>query len=166
MRADRAVELAIASQRATLALVGSHRRRTYAHDLVYGQHLLYRLVGKPWNAATEGGEHAHQDFKAYFKNMVHHTVRGQSDCYQMMRQRLVGKSTKQRLGPSLLPCSNYAAMRCGAVIGKEENRTKRALKRNPVKGSKAHVLVSSVRETQKHKDNVNRLKAWAADKSL
>ena len=48
----------IAMQRAMLALVGSHRRRTYAHDLVYGTYQQYILFGKPWNCATEGSEHA------------------------------------------------------------------------------------------------------------
>ena len=35
-RGDEAAALAIDMQRAMLALIGSHRRRTYAHDLVYG----------------------------------------------------------------------------------------------------------------------------------
>ena len=50
-------------QRAVLALIGSHRRRTYAHDLVYGSYQQYMLFGKPWSCATEGSEHAHQDMK-------------------------------------------------------------------------------------------------------
>ena len=65
-RADTAVALSIEHQRGMIALIGTHRRRTYAHDLVYGLHVLYRLFGRPWNAATEGNEHAHQDMKKYF----------------------------------------------------------------------------------------------------
>ena len=53
-RGERAIELAKNMQRAVLALIGSHRRRTYAHDLVYGITQLYDLFGRPWNAATEG----------------------------------------------------------------------------------------------------------------
>jgi hypothetical protein len=64
--AKQAVGLALAMQRAMLALMGSHKRRTYAHDLVYGMYNLYRLFGRPWNAATEGSEHAHQEMKKYF----------------------------------------------------------------------------------------------------
>ena len=71
-RADTAVELAVELQRAILALCGTHRRRAYAHDLVYGMHALYKLFAKPWNAATEGNEHAHQDMKNFFRHMVCH----------------------------------------------------------------------------------------------
>eukprot|EP00966_Prymnesium_polylepis_P175516 4061938-Prymnesium_polylepis.1 len=49
-----------------LALIVSYRRRTYAHDLVYGIYDLYVTFGKPWAAATEGNEHLHQDMKQYF----------------------------------------------------------------------------------------------------
>ena len=62
-----------------LALIGTHRRRTYAHDLVYGLHQLYTLFGKPWNAATEGNEHAHQDMKRYFRDMATHRGVSQRD---------------------------------------------------------------------------------------
>ena len=53
-RGMEAVSKAIDMQKAMLALIGCHRRRTYAHDLVYGTYQLYMLFGKPWNAATEG----------------------------------------------------------------------------------------------------------------
>ena len=72
-RADEAVKLAIAFERAAIALVGQHRRRAYAHDLVYGLHKLYELYGKPWNGATEGAEHAHQVVKTYFLKMSCHS---------------------------------------------------------------------------------------------
>lgn len=35
-RAETAIEFALTMQRAMLALLGTSRRRTYAHDLVYG----------------------------------------------------------------------------------------------------------------------------------
>ena len=50
------MERAIAFERAAIALVGEHRRRAYAHDLVYGMHKLYNLYGKPWNGSTEGAD--------------------------------------------------------------------------------------------------------------
>ena len=163
-RADHAVSLAVASQRATLALIGTHRRRTYAHDLVYGMHQLYRVFGKPWNAATEGGEHAHQDFKKYFANMVNHVPRGHSDSYQMMRQRLVGTSLKQRLGPTILPHSEYAARRCRAVIGAGAKRSARSTKRNPVKGMKGQKPVkgSAMRKAALMDQTVANLSAVAS----
>ena len=40
-RADDAIELALTMQRAMLALMGTSRRRTYAHDLVYGTYPTY-----------------------------------------------------------------------------------------------------------------------------
>ena len=52
-RADTAIELSLTMQRAMLALIGTSRRRTYAHDLVYGLYQQYMLFGKPWNCATE-----------------------------------------------------------------------------------------------------------------
>ena len=80
-RADTAVELAVELQRAILALCGTHRRRAYAHDLVYGMHALYALFAKPWNAATEGNEHAHKDMKKYFHDLV--TLNG-CDCLAVL----------------------------------------------------------------------------------
>ena len=62
-RAEKAAKLSITMQHAMLALCGTHRRRTYAHDLYYGLYQLYMLFARPWNAATEGSEHAHQRTK-------------------------------------------------------------------------------------------------------
>ena len=48
-RAEEAVELSIEMQRAFLALIGTtHRRRTHAHDFVYGLHQLFMVWAKPW----------------------------------------------------------------------------------------------------------------------
>ncbi len=71
-RADVAVDLSLNMQKASAALLGTSRRRTYSHDLVYGLHPLYTLFGKPWNAATEGNEHAHQDMKNFFRHLSSH----------------------------------------------------------------------------------------------
>lgn len=121
-RGDTAVELAINMQRAMLALIGTHRRRTYAHDLVYGIHQLYMLFGKPWNAATEGNEHAHQDMKKYFHDLAcHNPKHPKSSCYQVLRLTLVKRQLLQTKS-NLLPNSNYAAMRANRVLQEDAAR--------------------------------------------
>ena len=111
--ADRAVSLAVELQRAMICLIGTHRRRTYAHDLVYGLHQLYRLFAKPWNCACEGSEHAHQELKAFYANMVCHSDKrdSHSDAYEILRLRLVKSQLLNDFGGSLLPHSKYASAR-------------------------------------------------------
>ena len=126
-RGDKAVEKALEMQRAMLALIGSHRRRTYAHDLVYGIHQLYMLFAKPWNAATEGNEHAHQDMKKFFHDLACHNPKApKSSCYQVLRLTLVKRQLLQTKA-HLLPASNYAAMRANRVL--QEDALKQAGKR-------------------------------------
>lgn len=116
-RGDHAVGLAIDMQRAMLALIGTHRRRTYAHDLVYGTHQLYMLFGKPWNAATEGSEHAHQDMKKYFHNLACHggNHARHGDTYQVLRLITIRRQTVHD-NAHLLPHSGYAAMRANTML--------------------------------------------------
>ena len=118
-RADTAVALSIEHQRAMIALIGTHRRRTYAHDLVYGLHVLYRLFGRPWNAATEGNEHAHQDMKRFFLHLACHSSKHSGDCLQVLRLLTVKQQTLRLHAARVLPTSNYAAMRANAVLGRE-----------------------------------------------
>ena len=134
-RGDKAVTLAISMQRAMLALIGTHRRRTYAHDLVYGIHQLYMLFGKPWNAATEGNEHAHQDMKKFFHELACHNPKSRnSSCYQVLRLTLVKRQLLQTKA-NLLPQSNYAAMRANRVL-QEDAEKKRGKKRGKDSGPK------------------------------
>ena len=115
-RGDHAVNLALEMQRAMLALIGTHRRRTYAHDLVYGTFQLYKLFGKPWNAATEGNEHAHQDMKKYFHHMACHNPKNKhGDCYHVLRMTVIAKQLFQTKA-HLLPHSGYAAMRANRIV--------------------------------------------------
>jgi hypothetical protein len=115
-RGDRAVQLAVEMQRAMLALIGTHRRRTYAHDLVYGTHQLYMLFGKPWNAATEGNEHAHQDMKRFFHELACHNPRNpHSDCYAVLRLTVV-KTHLLQTKTLLLAQNKYAASRANHVM--------------------------------------------------
>ena len=106
-RAAKAIEYALNMQRAMLALIGTGRRRTYAHDLVYGTYQQYMLFGKPWNCATEGNEHAHQDMKKFFKDMANHNPKSAAgDCFQVLRLTVI-KNHLLQTKFHLLPNSNY-----------------------------------------------------------
>jgi hypothetical protein len=116
--ATEAVNISIDMQRAMLALIGTHRRRTYAHDFVYGLHQTYSLFAKPWNASTEGSEHAHQDMKRYFHHLVCHSRKHEhGSCYQILRLRTVKNQLMRDYAAMYLPWSEYAAMRCKQVLG-------------------------------------------------
>lgn len=136
IKAKDAVALAIEMQRAMLALIGTHRRRTYAHDFVYGLHSIYTLYGKPWNAATEGNEHAHQEMKKYFLHLTCHSNKKEGDCLQVLKLMLVKRRLLEKYS-GVLPHSNYAAMRCGQILAKEAvtNGKKRGAASGP-KGEK------------------------------
>lgn len=71
-------------ERAMLSCIGTTKQRTYAHDIVYGAHKLYVLLGKPYLGATEGNEHAHQEMKTYFKTMCSHSDPNRCDCLQFL----------------------------------------------------------------------------------
>lgn len=133
-RGDTAVQLALEMQRAMLALIGTHRRRTYAHDLVYGTYQLYMLFGKPWNAATEGNEHAHQDMKNFFHRLVSHNPKApHSDCYAVLRLFVIKNQMLQNT--KVLSNSKYAAMRANRVLA-ENAVTKPGKKRGRESGPK------------------------------
>ena len=113
-RAAHAVKLALDLQRAIIALAGTHRRRAYAHDLVYGMHQLYHLFGKPWNAATEGNEHAHGDMKKFFHDLVTHS-KG-SDCLACLKLFTVKQQVMRTVAPKRLWGGKYGAARAGAAL--------------------------------------------------
>ena len=116
-RGDHAVELGLALQRAILAVIGTHRRRTYAHDIVYGTYRLYTMFGKPWHAATEGNEHAHQEMKRFFHDMSCHNPKNpHSDTYNTLRLTVIKKTLLQTKAQTLLPNSKYAAMRADVLM--------------------------------------------------
>jgi hypothetical protein len=133
-RADFAETLVLYQARAYLALIGTHRRRTYSHDLMYGLRQLYMLFGKPWNAATEGNEHAHQDMKLFFHNMASHNPKNpHSDCYAVLRMCVIKRQMLQTKA-HLLPHSKYAAMRANRVVA--ENAVDTGKKRGQSSGPK------------------------------
>ena len=122
--ARRAVEL----QRAIVALVGTHRRRAYAHDLVYGMHQLYTLFAKPWNASTEGNEHAHQDMKNFFRHMVCH--RGH-DALDVLKLLIVKSYVFESVAEERLAHSEYCAMRVNSLLKRSGDAEAAGSKLNP-----------------------------------
>lgn len=115
--AHEAVEMSVEMQRAFLALIGTHKRRTYAHDFVYGLHQLYSVFSKPWNAATEGSEHAHQKMKKFFHNLACHNGKAKSSCYQVLQLRYVHQQLVNEHAVNILPWNEYVAQRCDKILG-------------------------------------------------
>jgi len=156
-RADDAIKLALNMQRAMLALIGTGRRRTYAHDLVYGTYQQYMLFGKPWNCATEGNEHAHQDMKKFFKNMANHNPNAKyGDCYQVLRLTVI-KNHLLQTKYDLLPNSNYAAMRANHLLQEQAKRVE-GKRRGANSGAKGVKLYGS-KEQAKLAESARRVQA-------
>lgn len=153
-RADHATELAIEMQRAMIGLIGTHRRRTYAHDFVYGMHQLYRLFAKPWNAATEGSEHAHQEMKLFFHHLACHNGRGKhGSCYQVLRLRVVKQVLMRDHARIFLPWSEYAAQRCHQVLGLLDANQQQPSPAEVQKLKRAHKATGSLKGEKKYKQD-------------
>ena len=112
----------------------------------YGLHKLYRLFGKPWNAATEGSEHLHQDMKRYFLHLTCHSNKKTGDCLQVLRLMLVKQSLLRKYA-HLLPHSQYAAMRANMVLSKDaaDKGKKRAARTQVPRASKCTARSGSER---------------------
>lgn len=125
-RADEAVKLVIAFERAAIALVGEHRRRAYAHDLVYGMHKLYDLFGKPWNGACEGSEHAHQEVKRFFLKLVCHSsahaAKYSGACHQILKLSTIRQQLCRERATIDLPASEYSASRANTTFNVASKR--------------------------------------------
>ena len=77
---------------------------------------------RPWNCATEGNEHAHQDMKNFFKHLANHNPNSKhGDCYQVLRMMVI-KTVFIRTKAHLLPASNYASMRANHVLAQHAKR--------------------------------------------
>lgn len=153
-KADHAVKLALEMQRGMMALIGTHRRRTYAHDLVYGMHQLYKLFAKPWNAATEGSEHGHQKMKKFFHHLCCHNGKGEhGSCYEVLRLEHVEQQLLREYAWEILPHSEYAAQRSGKVLGElSSNQTPPEPQRRARGGTKRkHRFTGSVKGEKKYK---------------
>ena len=144
-KADHACALAIEMERAILSLIGTHRRRTYSHDLVYAMHQLYSLFGKPWNAATEGSEHAHQSIKKFFAHMCCHSS-SESDSLQILRHTLINSHMLHKHAQRFLPASEYVAMRANQHFrSAAKPRKKRA-----TRPCRTHALVKGEKGREGH----------------
>ena len=106
-------------------------------------HKLYRLFGKPWNAATEGSEHLHQDMKRYFLHLTCHSNKKTGDCLQVLRLMLVKQSLLRKYA-HLLPHSQYAAMRANMVLSKDA--ADKGKKRCNDSGPKGYKMYSEKRQ--------------------
>ena len=145
-RAEEAVELSLEMQRAFIGLIGTHRRRTYAHDFVYGLHQLYSTFAKPWNATTEGSEHAHQEMKKYFHHLCCHNAKSKhGSVYQVLRLRHVKLQLMGDYARMYLPWSEYAAMRCSQQLGQESSAAAQR------KAKRQRKEVATVRGLKKYK---------------
>ena len=119
-RADEAVKRVVAFERAAIALIGEHRRRAYAHDLVYGMHKLYELFGKPWNGACEGSEHAHQEVKRFFAKLTCHSSahaeKHSGACHQILKMSIIKQQLCRERAVQDLPASEYSAQRANTTF--------------------------------------------------
>jgi len=153
-RADEAVKRVIAFERAAIALIGEHRRRAYAHDLVYGMHKLYELFGKPWNGACEGSEHAHQEVKRFFAKLTCHSSahaeKYGGGCHNVLKLGIIRHQLCRERAVEDLPASEYSAQRANttfAVAAKKKvgrrNGKNQYRKEVKIVGSKANKYAST-----------------------
>lgn len=99
---------------------------------------------KPWNAATEGNEHAHQDMKKFFRHLASHggkkTAGNRSDCAQVLRLLTVRSVLFREHAATSLPHSKYVAQRCDVLLETAPKRNRKGRTGGgqpcPPKGSK------------------------------
>ena len=115
-RGQEASKLALEVERAILSCVGTKRRRTYAHDTVYGFYKLYKIFGKPYLGATEGNEHAHQESKHMFRNMCSKSSKRRSAILQLMDLVTVKRIVVHEVAAQL-PRQAYTGMMTGLASG-------------------------------------------------
>jgi hypothetical protein len=129
--AKKAGELGRDVVRAQLACRGTDRKCGYDHDIIYGVPKLFKVLGKPQLAATctEGSEHAHQEFKAFFKRMCSHSSKKMCDMLQFMNLHALKRHvcTEHR---DLLPPTKYSEMLSGMYLVDETKKKADATKRN------------------------------------
>ena len=111
-RALQAHALALEVERSMLSVIGTKRRRTYGHDMVYGLPKLYEVLGKPYLGACEHNEHAHQEMKVMFRHMSSKSSKKRSACLQVL-DMMVSKRILVDANAARLPRTKYTAMRTG-----------------------------------------------------
>ena len=95
-----------------LSVIGTKRRRTYGHYMVYGLPKLYEVLGKPYLGACEHNEHAHQEMKVMFRHMSSKSSKKRSACLQVL-DMMVSKRILVDANAARLPRTKYTAMRTG-----------------------------------------------------
>ena len=83
--ARKAYDLGCDVVQAVCAVCGDEQRQTYLHDIAYGLQKLFLILGKPYLAATEGNESAHQEMKRDFHQMCSHSNQRAGSMLQLMR---------------------------------------------------------------------------------
>ena len=128
-RALEAAELGVQLERAMVLCMGTEKRRTYAHDLVYGPAKLYMLLGNPYLGATEGNEHAHQEMKKFFHQMCSHSSRTKSDCLQFMNLHKLKRIAVDEMSEQL-PWTAYTQSLTGKPAAAKSARDGKKIKRD------------------------------------
>jgi hypothetical protein len=114
-RALEAHRLGLEVERAMLSVIGTKRRRTYGHDMVYGLPGLYMMLGKPYLGACENNEHAHMEMKHFFRRMASKGSKTRSACLQVL-DMMVAKRILVDEHKDLLPRTKYTTMRTGLTM--------------------------------------------------
>jgi hypothetical protein len=110
--AKKAAELGVDLVRAGLACRGTDRKCGYDHDILYGVPKLFLVLGKPQLGACEGAEHAHQEFKAFFKRMCSHNSKKYCDMLQFMNLHALKRHVCNE-HKDLLPPTKYSELLSG-----------------------------------------------------
>ena len=117
-RALEASRLGLEVERAMLACIGTKRRRTYGHDIVYGLAGLYMLLGKPYLGACEHNEAAHKEMKFYFRHMSSKNSKRRCACLQVL-DLMTAKRVLVERNKEALPRTAYTQMRTAIVCDRK-----------------------------------------------
>ena len=138
-RAMEAHRLGLEVERAMLCVIGTKRRRTYGHDIVYGLPGLYMLLGKPYLGACEGNEHAHQEMKYMFRHMSSKNSKTRSACLQTLDLMVVKRLLIEK-NAAFLPRTKYTGMRTGLSMEAGHKRKAPKCSDDTVEESKENLM--------------------------
>ena len=133
--AEQAAHLGVACTRAKVACIGTGKRSTYSHDIVYGPPMLYMVLGKPYLAATEGNEHAHQEVKKWFKKMTCHSDKSTCDMLQYLNLSCIKHLLVEQDG-DIMPHTKEMQRRLGKKTASQDDSEPPACKKCKQDGSK------------------------------
>ena len=112
-----------------LACIGTKRRRTYGHAIVYGLAGLYMLLGKPYLGACEHNEAAHKEMKYYFRHMSSKNSKRRCACLQVL-DLMTAKRLLVERNKDALPRTKYTQMRTAIACDKVRPKTGRSVDSN------------------------------------